>query len=61
MDLRLETWNEQERGMFWQEFRRERGVQEAEVVQAFQSLEFKSYLEKFSDWVLPFRKLRRLT
>lgn len=57
MDLRLEGMSEQEVEAFWQAFRQPREVNEQEVIRWFHHFEFKSYLEDFSGWVHPFRKL----
>jgi 5'-3' exonuclease len=60
MDLRLEGWNNvQEREQFFAEFSRPRIVNDMEILRHFHSLEFKSYINSFSDWIQPFKRLTR--
>lgn len=59
MDLRLETPTLEEKGALVAEYQRPRGVQEQAVAREFDRLEFKSYLEDFSGWIQPFKRLFR--
>ena len=58
MDLRLEITNEAENAIILRELSRPRGVNEQLVRQEFDRLEFKSYLQDFSGWIQPFKKLQ---
>lgn len=57
IDLKQEKFTEEEVAVARHAVRESGSYQEMPVLQAFNTYEFKSYLNEFGTWILPFRKL----
>lgn len=59
MDLSLESLSPDESQYFWKVYNTPRGYRDEDVIKLFIMYEFRSLLENFASWALPFRTLSK--